>query len=43
MEKQLAQEFKSEVRVFASNDPRKQDPENKSSKAKPGKPGIYIV
>jgi len=42
MEKQLAQEFKAKVRVFASNDPKKHDPEKKAGKAKPGKPGIYI-
>jgi leucyl-tRNA synthetase len=30
------------VKVFAVNDSEKHDPENKSKKAKPGKPGIYI-
>ncbi|MBD3262897.1 leucine--tRNA ligase [Candidatus Woesearchaeota archaeon] len=42
MKKQLSQEFGAKVRVFAVNDPKKHDPENKASKAKPGKPGIYI-
>lgn len=31
-----------EVSVFAVNDKKKYDPENKSGKSKPGKPGIYI-
>lgn len=30
------------VEVYAVNDKNKFDPENKSSKAKPGKPGIYV-
>ena len=30
------------TRVFAVNDSEKYDPENKSKKVKPGKPGIYI-
>jgi hypothetical protein len=31
-----------EVNVFAVNDKNKYDPASKSSKAKPGKPGIYV-
>jgi leucyl-tRNA synthetase len=30
------------VNVFAVNDAKKHDPEGKSKKAKPGKPGIYV-
>ncbi|MBI5803465.1 leucine--tRNA ligase [Candidatus Pacearchaeota archaeon] len=30
------------VQVFASNDSKKYDPEEKSKNAKPGKPGIYL-
>lgn len=31
------------VEVFANNNPKKHDPENKAGKAKFGKPGIYVV
>jgi len=31
-----------EINLFAVNDKKKYDPENKSKKAKPGKPGIYL-
>ncbi|MBI2044031.1 leucine--tRNA ligase, partial [Candidatus Pacearchaeota archaeon] len=31
-----------EIEVYASNDPKKHDPEGKSKNAKPGKPGIYL-
>lgn len=31
-----------EVKIFAVNDKDKYDPEEKASKAKPGKPGIYL-
>jgi leucyl-tRNA synthetase len=31
-----------QVKVYAVNDKNKYDPENKSNKAKPGKPGIFI-
>jgi hypothetical protein len=31
-----------EVKVFAVNDKAKYDPEGKASKAKPGKPAIFI-
>ncbi len=30
------------VEIYALNDKKKYDPENKSKKAKPGKPGIYL-
>jgi len=30
------------TKVFAVNDPKKFDPENKSKKALPGKPGVYL-
>jgi leucyl-tRNA synthetase len=30
------------INVYAVNDKKKYDPENKSKKAKPGKPGIYL-
>lgn len=33
---------KLDVEIFAVNDKSKYDPENKSKKTKPGKPGIYI-
>ena len=32
-----------EIKIFAVNDKEKYDPEGKASKAKPGKPGIYVV
>jgi len=38
----LAKEFNAEVFVFANNDPKRYDPQSKASKAKPGKPGIYV-
>jgi len=41
-EKQLSDKIKIPTKVFAVNDKDKHDPENKSKKAKPGKPGIYI-
>ena len=31
-----------DVEVFAVNDKKKYDPENKGKKAKPGKPAIYL-
>ena len=31
------------VDVFAVNDPNKHDPQGKASKAKPGKPALYIA
>lgn len=38
----IGKRISKEVKVFAVNDKAKYDPEQKSSKAKPGKPGIYI-
>ncbi len=41
-EKTLQKELGKEIKVFAVNDSEKFDPENKSKKALPGKPGIYL-
>tara|TARA_Y100000034_G_scaffold109381_1_gene140658 strand:- start:2337 stop:5006 length:2670 start_codon:yes stop_codon:yes gene_type:complete len=38
----LAGIFNTNVKIFASNDKKKIDPDNKASKAKFGKPGIYL-
>ena len=38
----IAKRIQKEVKVFAVNDKTKYDPEGKSSKAKPGKPGIFV-
>ncbi|MEI6731249.1 MAG: leucine--tRNA ligase [archaeon] len=38
----LAKRIGKEIKVFAVNDKNKYDPEGKSGKAKPGKPGIFI-
>jgi leucyl-tRNA synthetase len=38
----LEKRIVKEVEIFAVNDKNKRDPENKSKKAKPGKPGIYV-
>ena len=38
----ISSRLKLDVEVFASNDKNKIDPDNKSKKAKPGKPGIYL-
>jgi len=38
----IAKRAGKEVQVFAVNDKNKYDPEGKASKAKPGKPGIYV-
>ena len=38
----LSSEFDAKVQVFAVNDPKKYDPQNKAQKTKPGKPGIYV-
>jgi len=38
----LSEKIGKQVKVFAVNDKNKHDPENKSKKAKPNKPGIYI-
>ena len=40
--KELNKRLNKEVKVFAVNDSKKHDPEGKSKKAKPGKPGIYV-
>ena len=39
---EISKKIGKEVFVFAVNDKKKYDPEQKASKAKPGKPGIYI-
>jgi leucyl-tRNA synthetase len=49
-EKKLYDDFKEiiekktklQIEIFAVNDKNKHDPENKASKSKPGKPGIFI-
>lgn len=41
-EKTLSKKVGLQVKVYAVNDPKKKDPEGKSKKAKPGKPGIYM-
>lgn len=38
----FSKEFNAKVKVYAVNDKNKFDPEGKSKKAKPGKPGIFI-
>ncbi len=38
----LEQEFGCDFAVYAVNDSKKYDPENKAKKAKPGKPGIFV-
>ncbi|MBI2449394.1 class I tRNA ligase family protein [Candidatus Pacearchaeota archaeon] len=38
----LSKKLNKEVKVFAVNDKNKHDPQNKASKAKPGKPAIYV-
>lgn len=38
----LSKKLQKDVIIFAVNNLDKHDPENKSKKAKPGKPGIYI-
>jgi len=38
----LSKRLEKKVKIFAVNDKSKYDPENKASKAKPGKPGIYV-
>ena len=38
----LSKKMNKEVKMFKVNDSKKYDPENKSGKAKPGKPGIYV-
>ena len=38
----LSKKIGTTVKVFASHDKNKHDPENKAKKAKPGKPGIFV-
>ncbi len=38
----FSKKLNKEVKIFAVNDKNKYDPQNKSSKAKPGKPAIYV-
>jgi len=38
----LSNKLNKKVIVQAVNDKNKHDPKNKSKKAKPGKPGIYV-
>jgi leucyl-tRNA synthetase len=40
--KKLGKEFGKEIFVFATNNKEKHDPENKSKKALPGMPSIYL-
>ncbi len=40
--KHFSKKLNKEVKVFAVNDKNKYDPQNKSQKAKPGKPAIYL-
>jgi leucyl-tRNA synthetase len=41
-EQALSKRLTKKIKVFAVNDKNKYDPENKSKKAKPNKPGIYL-
>jgi hypothetical protein len=41
-ENTLSKRLQKTVKVYAVNDKNKYDPENKASKTKPGKPGLYI-
>ena len=41
-ENKISNKLNLPVKIFTVNDNNKYDPENKSKKAKPGKPGIYI-
>ncbi len=38
----LSKEFKADVQIFAVNDPKIYDPQKKATKAKMGKPGIFL-
>ncbi len=40
--KKISKTLKKNVEIFATNDSKKYDPENKSKKAIPGMPGIYF-
>lgn len=39
----LTKKLNKEIKVFAVNDKNKHDPQNKASKAKPGRPAIYVA
>lgn len=39
---EISRRVGKEVSVYAVNDPRKHDPQGKSKKVKPGRPGIYV-
>ncbi len=41
-EKLIGKKIGKETKVFAVNDPKKFDPENKSKRVLPGKPGVYL-
>ncbi len=41
-EEKLSKKTGKKVKVFAVNDKKKYDPENKAKKAKPGRPAIYL-
>ncbi len=41
-DKEISKRVDKEVKIFATNDKNKYDPENKSKKVKPGRPGIYL-
>jgi len=42
IENLIAKEHSCEVRIFSSADKNKVDPKNKSKKARPGKPAVYL-
>ena len=39
---EIERRIKKEITIYKVNDKNKYDPQGKSSKAKPGKPGIYV-
>jgi leucyl-tRNA synthetase len=41
-QQEIKKEIKISVEIFAVNDPKKYDPQKKASKAKPGKPSVYL-
>ncbi len=41
-EEELSRRIGKEVKIFAVNDRNKYDPTNKSKKARPGRPAIYL-
>jgi hypothetical protein len=41
-EKKLSKNLSKDVRVFSVADAKKYDPENKSKKAIPGMPGVWV-